>query len=416
MKIVRNSMIILVTLFLLVSIGGCSSPISNNVQIQKKNTEKIHKDAVFKKLTTCKEINNEIEGYFFVDKENCDITNSCKKAIFFLSHYQPLDDNYFVVDIEKKLFNTNKKVCFRSKDYMTIVHSSNDAYYVSKKGNIFNFKHKNDSKFQNNIYYRAGKRKDSKWAMNFFKNDLPDEYEKVSHFKAGLNSSNTIKIEKNSINTFTAKYKINDIIQKWIGKGSKEWKPEKGNTNQTINGKGKIIFYKGSKDGGFNIKGYFENGKLINGTLYLSYTYGTGGGILAAFAGNSSLYYHKNIKVTSSSNLTSIMDREFKKLKIKAQNTLNERARNRASSSSSNSSSSSSYTPKYGCKFCCTGQFGNCRSKEFKVNTPATTSMEAQDYIRQKYRNTCKEYPFYSNGVGTASVSYPYCETYYYED
>ncbi len=86
------------------------------------------------------------------------------------------------------------------------------------------------------------------------------------------------------------------------------------------------------------------------------------------------------------------------------------------SSSSSYSGGASSYSPKYGCKFCCEGEWGSCRSNTIQVNTPYTNSADAQDYVRKQYEGMCKKYPFYSGGGGSASVSFPNCETYYYND
>lgn len=85
------------------------------------------------------------------------------------------------------------------------------------------------------------------------------------------------------------------------------------------------------------------------------------------------------------------------------------------SSSTSTSTSYSSSKQKYGCKFYCTGQFGNSRSSEYQVNTPATNLTDAQEFVREQYKSTCKQYPFYSGGGGTASVGFPNCETYYYK-
>lgn len=87
----------------------------------------------------------------------------------------------------------------------------------------------------------------------------------------------------------------------------------------------------------------------------------------------------------------------------------------KSSSSKRSSGSSTSYSQKYGCEFVCEGQFGNARSTKFRVNTPHTNSADAQNYVRRQYEDSCKKYPFYSGGGGTASVSYPYCETYYYK-
>jgi hypothetical protein len=89
-------------------------------------------------------------------------------------------------------------------------------------------------------------------------------------------------------------------------------------------------------------------------------------------------------------------------------------ARQRNYSSTSSSSNSSRYTPKYGCKFYCTGSADLARSPQFHVNTPATNSSKAQEYVRKKYKSVCKKYPFYSGGGGQASAGYPKCETYYY--
>lgn len=87
----------------------------------------------------------------------------------------------------------------------------------------------------------------------------------------------------------------------------------------------------------------------------------------------------------------------------------------KSKSKSKSSSSSSSYTPKYGCEFVCEGQFGNARSSKFRVNTPHTNSADAQNYVRRQYEAACKKFPFYASGGGSASVGYPYCETYYYK-
>jgi len=86
-----------------------------------------------------------------------------------------------------------------------------------------------------------------------------------------------------------------------------------------------------------------------------------------------------------------------------------------SSSSSSSSTSSDSYNPKYGCKFCCTGQWGNCKSPTFQVNTPASNLIDAKDYVSKQYEATCKKYPFYGGiGEGTASVGFADCEFWYY--
>jgi hypothetical protein len=82
---------------------------------------------------------------------------------------------------------------------------------------------------------------------------------------------------------------------------------------------------------------------------------------------------------------------------------------------SGSSGGSSTYVAKYGCEFYCEGQFGNAGSVKFRVNTPHSNSADAQNFVRREYEGMCKKYPFYSGGGGTASVSYPYCETYYYE-
>lgn len=80
------------------------------------------------------------------------------------------------------------------------------------------------------------------------------------------------------------------------------------------------------------------------------------------------------------------------------------------------SSSSGSYSPKYGCKFCCEGQFGACRSKSFQVNTPYSNKADAQNYVYEEYATMCSKYPFYSGGGSSASVGYATCETWYYNE
>jgi hypothetical protein len=72
----------------------------------------------------------------------------------------------------------------------------------------------------------------------------------------------------------------------------------------------------------------------------------------------------------------------------------------RQSRDDSRSYSVSSGGQKYGCKFHCTGQADMWRGPEFHVNTPKTNTADAQDYVREKYKATCRQYPFYSGGGG----------------
>jgi len=87
-------------------------------------------------------------------------------------------------------------------------------------------------------------------------------------------------------------------------------------------------------------------------------------------------------------------------------------------SSSSNSSNSGQYTSslKYGCQFVCEGQFGFSRSETFTVNTPYTNGYDALEYVRREYKGVCNQYPFYGDSGTGATVGYPSCETYYYDD
>lgn len=69
----------------------------------------------------------------------------------------------------------------------------------------------------------------------------------------------------------------------------------------------------------------------------------------------------------------------------------------------------------FGCKFCCEGQFGFCRNDKIQVNTPETSMIDAQEYVRKEYKKFCAGYSFYGGGGGTASVGYPSCDISYYK-
>lgn len=71
--------------------------------------------------------------------------------------------------------------------------------------------------------------------------------------------------------------------------------------------------------------------------------------------------------------------------------------------------------PPFGCRFCCEGQFGFCRNEKIQVNTPETSMIAAQEYVRKEYRKFCAGFSFYGGGGGTASVGYPSCDIGYYK-
>ncbi len=77
-----------------------------------------------------------------------------------------------------------------------------------------------------------------------------------------------------------------------------------------------------------------------------------------------------------------------------------------------NYSSPSSSSSKYRCKFHCVGQWDSYRGGEHNVKTTATTIMDAEEYIKQNYKSTCAQYPFYKGGGGSASVGKMNCSTY----
>lgn len=72
---------------------------------------------------------------------------------------------------------------------------------------------------------------------------------------------------------------------------------------------------------------------------------------------------------------------------------------------------------RYGCKFYCGGAFGTARSDEITVNTPHSDYAAAQDYVRREYEGFCEgNFGFHGGQSRGANVSFPSCETYYYED
>ena len=70
------------------------------------------------------------------------------------------------------------------------------------------------------------------------------------------------------------------------------------------------------------------------------------------------------------------------------------------------------YKPTYKCSFCCEGQWGSCRTNKTKVDTQMTDQISAIKFVQEQYKSQCASFPFYSGGGGSASVSYPDCNTY----
>jgi WG containing repeat len=71
---------------------------------------------------------------------------------------------------------------------------------------------------------------------------------------------------------------------------------------------------------------------------------------------------------------------------------------------------------RYGCEFVCEGQFGTARTKKIRVNTPASQTSDAQNFVKREYKSQCAKISFYPNGGGQAVVGFPNCATWYYEN
>lgn len=189
-----------------------------------------------------------------------------------------------------------------------------------------------------------------------------------------------------------------------------KWKPAGGIiTNFGINGSGYITFLHPSSKG-FNtrnveVHGFFKNGYLSGKvTLKVIATKPTGWASYKEFVYKKTINQSSSLKKYINIGLNEVSGERKKSIKRE------KRVAKEASSSSS------SYNPKYGCKFCCEGRWGSCRSDTIQVNTPYINSMDAQNYVRKQYADMCSKYPFHSNGAGSASVSLPNCETYFYKD
>jgi len=78
-----------------------------------------------------------------------------------------------------------------------------------------------------------------------------------------------------------------------------------------------------------------------------------------------------------------------------------------ASGSSDLSSDDGLHT--YKCKFHCEGQFGVKRGGDKTVRVNTGSIMDAENYVKEQYKDVCDMYPFYSSGRG-ATVGTVYCQ------
>jgi len=180
-----------------------------------------------------------------------------------------------------------------------------------------------------------------------------------------------------------------------------------------FNGEGWITLEKKNPFRTVTIWGNFKNGVLTGeGELKTAVVkcIGSPSGWFGACGKGNSKSMTSTVKIRSSSDIKEIAELQIRDLSSSVDKLI---ASSRGTSGSTSSYSSSL---KYGCKFCCEGSGGNCRSSKFQINTPATNSLDAENYIKREYENICKGYPFHKTGQGSASVSFPNCETYYYKD
>jgi len=87
-------------------------------------------------------------------------------------------------------------------------------------------------------------------------------------------------------------------------------------------------------------------------------------------------------------------------------------AKSAASGNAHSSNTSNSGSSVYKCKFHCEGQFGAKRGGDKTASVTAGSMMNAEQHVKEQYKDVCDMYPFYKSGRG-ATVGTVFCEKVY---